>query len=615
MVRLYHKITLFFRNLAEPYQLSVTPPSGDILPYLKTHFRPLRVIIMGSVIATILLASIEVWLIYYAGHVVDLLSIYHPSELWSNEAEGLIIAALIILLLRPLLHFLVMAINDIAFQCNAATLVRWRAYDHVSRQSVGWFQEDLSGRLSGRLVAIGTHVSDSIHVVLNVIAFGFVYLVGVVLLLSQSNIWLVIPLLIWLALYIGVMVFMMPRMVDRYHDSTSAKSALLGAIVDNFSNFDTIKLFAPREHFMTEQRRHLEDTRQSLYAARRLSVGIFTVLVGLEAIILVGFVGYGMWLWSIEAVSIGVVSSAIALSFRMTTIADWVFDSFHLAFRSIGSLREALCSIGQPLAIIQEPNAPDLLIEKGDITISSLSHHYGVDRGGLNNLSLSIKAGEKIGIIGRSGAGKSTLVNLILRFFAAEQGSIYIDGQDISTVNQNSLHSVVGMVAQQAALLNRSVRDNILLGHEDVSEETLIEVAKKARAHEFIIGLEDSKGRTGYDAHVGERGIKLSGGQRQRIALARVFLKNAPILILDEATSALDSEIEEAIQGALNSVMQQKTVIAIAHRLSTIVQMDRIIVLDEGKIVEEGTHESLLKSGGLYAAFWARQSSGFIKTG
>ena len=271
-------------------------------------------------------------------------------------------------------------------------------------------------------------------------------------------------------------------------------------------------------------------------------------------------------------------------------------------------------TIGQPLAIPQDPDAPALRLTKGDITISDLSHHYGVEKGGLNGVSLSIRAGEKIGVVGRSGAGKSTLVNLILRFFAAETGTIKIDGQDISTVDQNSLHHAIGMVAQQAALLNRSVRDNILLGHLDVSDEMLVQVAKKAQAHDFIMDLKDSKGRTGYDAHVGERGVKLSGGQRQRIALARVFLKNAPILILDEATSALDSEVEAAIQQSLNSVMEQKTVIAIAHRLSTIVQMDRIIVLDEGRIAEQGTHQDLLKAGGLYASFWARQSGGFIKT-
>ena len=611
---LYEKIALFFLELGRPYQLSDTPPSRKIWPYMKSHLKPLRAIIIGSVVCTILVATIEVWLIQYAGQIIDLLSEHSPQEIWQKEGVNFAIAAAIITFLRPLLHFLVMAMNDIAFQCNSATLVRWRAYDHLSRQSVGWFQEDLSGRTSGRLVDIGNHVSDSIHVVLNVVAFGFVYLIGVLLLLSQTNIWLVVPLLIWLAMYIAVVVFVMPRMVHRWHDFTSAKSALLGTVVDNFSNFDTIKLFAPRDYIMNEQRMRLEDTRQTLFAARKLGIGTHTILIALEAVILVGFIGYGIWLWSMEAVTIGLVSSAIALSLRITTIADWIFDSCRWTFMRIGSLREALRTIGQPIAIPQKEDAPALIVDKGDIEISDLAHHYGVQKGGLNGISLTIKAGEKIGVVGRSGAGKSTLVNLILRFFAAEKGSVIIDGQDISIVDQNSLHHAIGMVAQQAALLNRSVRDNILLGFSNVSEEALIAVAKKAQAHDFIMALEDSKGRKGYDAHVGERGVKLSGGQRQRIALARVFLKNAPILILDEATSALDSELESAIQNTLNDIMKEKTVIAIAHRLSTIVQMDRIIVLDDGKIIEQGSHDELLQAGGLYANFWDRQSGGFIKT-
>lgn len=614
MSLLYQKLASFFLELGQPYQLSDTPPSREIWPYLKTHLKPLRAIIIGSVICTILAATIEVWLIHYAGQIIDLLAKHSPQEIWQKEGVNFAIAAAVIAFLRPCLHFFVMAMNDIAFQCNSATLVRWRAYDHLSRQSVGWFQEDLSGRTSGRLVDIGNHVSDSIHVVLNVVAFGFVYLIGVVLLLSQTNIWLVVPLLIWLSFYIAVVFFVMPRMVRTWHDFTSAKSALLGTVVDNFSNFDTIKLFAPRDYIMNEQRMRLEDTRQTLFAARKLGIGTHTVLIALEAIILVGFIGYGIWLWSMEAVTIGLVSSAIALSLRITTIADWIFDSCRWTFMRIGSLREALHTIGQPIAIPQKENAPDLIVDKGDIVISDLTHHYGVKKGGLNGVSLHIKAGEKIGIVGRSGAGKSTLVNLILRFFAAEKGTISIDDQDISIINQNSLHQTIGMVAQQAALLNRSVRDNILLGFNDVSDDRLIAVAKKAQAHDFIMALEDSKGRKGYDAHVGERGVKLSGGQRQRIALARVFLKNAPILILDEATSALDSELETAIQQTLNDVMKEKTVIAIAHRLSTIVQMDRIIVLDDGKIVEQGSHDALLKAKGLYANFWERQSGGFIKT-
>ena len=612
MFSVYHRITTFFLELMQPYQLSDKPPSQEIWPYMKAHLWPMRYIIMGSVIFTILSASVEVWLIQYAGQIVDLLTTHTPNDIWAEEGLGLGLAALAILLLRPALEFLRMAMNDIAFQCNSATMVRWRAFDHLSQQSVGWFQEDLSGRTSGRLVDIGNHVSDTIHAALNTFAFGVVYMVGVVLVLSQINIVLALPLLLWLGLYISVVYVVIPRMINTWHDFSAAKSALLGSVVDNFSNFDTMKLFGPRGVIMKEQRRRLEDTRQALFHARQVGVGLNTSLVALEAVILVGFIGYGIFLWSVDAASIGLISSAIALSFRITTMADGIFDSMRWVFLRIGSLREALRTIGQPIAIPQAANSPQLQITKGEITIETVTHHYGLEQNGLNGLSLTVKAGEKIGIVGRSGVGKSTLVNLILRFFDAEGGRIKIDEQDIAHVDQDSLRAAIGMVAQQAALLNRSVRDNILLGREEVTEDTLIAVAKKAHAHDFIMSLKDSKGRTGYDAHVGERGVKLSGGQRQRIALARVFLKNAPILILDEATSALDSEVEAEIQQALIGVMEDKTVIAIAHRLSTIVQMDRIIVMDEGRIVEEGSHMELLNKAGLYASFWERQSGGFI---
>jgi len=308
------------------------------------------------------------------------------------------------------------------------------------------------------------------------------------------------------------------------------------------------------------------------------------------------------------------VSSAIALSLRITTMADWILDSIWWVFRSVGSLREALKTIGQPISIPQADDAPDLVVKDAGIEFCNLRHHYGQTQGGVEDISLSIKPGEKIGLVGRSGAGKSTLVNLILRFFEAESGKILIDGQDIRDVDQDSLRNAIGMVAQQAALLNRSVRDNILLGRTDITEAELIEATTLACAHEFIMDLRDNKGREGYDAHVGERGVKLSGGQRQRVALARVILKDAPILILDEATSALDSEVEAEIQKSLVGVMKDKTVIAIAHRLSTISQMDRIIVLDGGRIVEQGTHDDLKAKGGLYTSFWERQSGGFIDT-
>ena len=335
-------------------------------------------------------------------------------------------------------------------------------------------------------------------------------------------------------------------------------------------------------------------------------------MTALEGIMMVGFVGYGLYLWSNGLASIGLIGAAVALSLRITTMAEWVFDAVWWIFLRVGSLREALKTIAQPLTIPVTENAPTLKITNGEINVVDVTHHYGLGQGGLEKLSLTIRPGEKVGLVGRSGAGKSTLVNLILRFHEAESGHIAIDGQNIRKVEQDSLRAAIGMVSQQAALLNRSVRDNIALGGHDYSQEQIELAAREARAHEFIMQLEDTAGRRGYDAHVGERGIKLSGGQRQRIALSRVILKAAPILILDEATSALDSEVEEEIQSALIGVMRDKTVIAIAHRLSTIAKMDRIVVLDKGEIVEQGTHQQLLQGDTLYASFWKHQSGGFI---
>lgn len=612
MIKAYDYFTTAVLNLVQPYSSTDKAPADRVWPYLKSHLQPINKALVFSLCVTVVAASIEVWLISYAGKLIDTLAVTKGADILKMHGFELVVAAVILLLFRPISQLLRHSVNDIGLNCNIATLVRWRAHGHLANQSVGWFQEDLTGRTAIRLVDIGNHVADIFYQWLNAMAFGLVYMVGIVMLMSDTDPRLAAPLLVWLLLYIGVMTLFIPRMVRAQQAFQSAKSALSGVVVDTFSNIDTLKLFSNRDLMINDHKVGLENTRQALFLTRQIGVSLRTILTLLEGIMMVGFVGYGLWLWSWGAASVGLIGASIALSLRITTMAEWVFDSVWWIFLRVGSLREALRTVAQPLAIPITAGAPTLKITNGEITIKDVQHHYGKDQGGLSGVSLTVKPGEKVGLVGRSGAGKSTLVNLILRFHEMEHGSISIDGQNIREVEQDSLRASIGMVSQQAALLNRSVRDNIALGRADLSQQQIETAARKACAHEFILQLKDSNGRVGYEAHVGERGIKLSGGQRQRVALARAILKSAPILILDEATSALDSEVEAEIQKSLNEVMNRKTVIAIAHRLSTIVSMDRIVVLDEGRIVEEGTHDQLLKFNGLYASFWGRQSGGFI---
>ncbi len=613
MFSIYDRLTRIALNMVDPYvHGSGAPPSSRVWPYLKSHLHPLRWVLVVSICVTVIAASIEVWLISYAGKLIDQLADTAPEDIWKQHGWSLGGAAFMIALIRPVSQFMRHSVNDIGLQCNAANLFRWRAHDHLTKQSVGWFQEDLAGRTASRLVLMGNYATDVIYHSLNALAFGLVYMIGVVAFMASIDLRLAIPLFIWLALYTTLMVLIVPRMVQSMETFMASKSALLGGIVDAFTNFDTISLFARREDIEADHRTSLETTRQTLFKARQISVGMRTITVALEGVIIVGFVGYGVWLWSQGVASIGLVSAAVAMSLRITTMADWVSEAVWSIFQQVGSVREALLSISQPLVIPLDENAPELNVTAGAIEIKGARHHYGKEKGGLVGIDLTIGAGEKVGLVGPSGAGKSTLVNLILRFYEPEAGKILIDGQDIRTVDQQSLRRAIGMVSQQAALLNRSVYDNIALGNMEASREQIEAAAREAKAHDFILELADSKGREGYDAHVGERGVKLSGGQRQRIALARVILKSAPILILDEATSALDSAVEAEIQTALKDVMQNKTVIAIAHRLSTIAELDRIVVIDAGQIVEIGTHTQLLENGGLYATLWNRQSGGFI---
>jgi ATP-binding cassette, subfamily B, multidrug efflux pump len=602
-------------QLVDPFQHynERTSPT-TVWSFILEHLRPLRRVIVMSLALSVVSAALEVWLIYYASRLVDTLTTTPREQLWTEHGAEFLFVAILVLVARPLSWLGREALDDIAFRPNAITMIRWRAHRHVLGQSVGWFQRGLSGRIAARVREIGTSATGAAYTVLHTLTFVIIYIAGSIWLMASVDFRLVIPLVAWAAMYLGLMTYAVPRFRDASEKLQETQSTLSGFLVDTYANIDTIKLFGDRQEDDRESRDRFEATRSAFFNLQRVEVTINAGMMVLGTLLMVLLVGYSIVLWQAGDAPLGIVAAALALSFRINGMAEWLLDAVASLFGHIGATREALTTVAQPLDIQDAPDASDLRVSGGTIQLSDVSHHYGQGDGGLDRVSVEIAAGEKVGLVGPSGAGKSTLVNLILRFFETETGRIEIDGQDIRSVTQDSLRKHIEMVTQDAALLDRSVRDNIAFGRCDVSDTEIQAAARKAAADTFIAGLQDPEMRSGYDAHLGERGVRLSGGQRQRIALARAILKNAPILVLDEATSALDSEVEAEIQKALYRVMEGKTVITIAHRLSTIARMDRIVVLDQGRIVEEGCHEQLIELGGVYARLWARQSGGFIGT-
>ncbi len=603
----------YFESLVEPYasyEETDTPPDR-LWPFLWAYSQPFKLVFALTAFMSVVVAAVEIWLIGYMGRLVDLLQ-GEPSEVWAQHGTEFSLVVLFILILRPALHGLDVLLLNNAIIPNFGTLIRWRAHRQVLRQSVGWFENDFAGRIANRIMQTPPAAGEAIFQIFDALTFSLAYFVGAAVLLTGSDPWLVLPLLIWFSLYAWLILWTVRRVGPAAQAAADARSEVTGRVVDAYTNIHSVKMFADtsREHEFA--REAIEEARRTFQAENRIFTTMDVALTILNGLLICFVVGGAIWLWGLGLASVGAVAAATALTLRLNAMTGWIMWALTSFFRELGVVAEGMETIAQPIQLVDAPGAKPLNFEAGRITATGLTHHYGKTSGGLDAIDLDMPPGQKVGLVGRSGAGKSTFVKLLLRFYDTDGGRIEIDGQDIAQVTQDSLRAQIGMVQQDSSLLHRSVRDNIRYARPDATEDEVIRAAQQAHAHEFILDLEDAQGRKGYDAQVGERGVKLSGGQRQRITLARVILKNAPILLLDEATSALDSEVEAAIQGTLTEMMSGKTVIAIAHRLSTIAQMDRILVLDQGRIVEDGSHDTLLERGGLYAEFWARQSGGFL---
>ncbi len=603
----------FFESLVDPYvnyEEMDTPPKR-ILPFMMHYCRPFYGVFIVATIMAFAIAATELSLIYFTGWIVDVMQ-GDPSAVLDEYKTLLIILAFLVIFVRPIIITLDVALLNNTLMPNLGTLIRWRAHRHVLRQSVGWFENDFAGRIANRVMQTPPAANAVVFQVFDAISYALAYVLGSFFILWQADIRLTVPLVVWFVCYLILLKWVVSRVQPASEASSDARSELNGRIVDGYTNVQSVKMFADETNELDYAKQAIESTRITVKKEMRIYTSMDAILVFINGFLIVGVIGWGIILWSNGQATAGIVAAASALVLRLNSMTAWIMWAVTTYFRELGIVSEGMKTIAQPIALVDIPEAKDLSVVNPGISFTNLTHHYGRQSGGLNNLDLTIKPREKVGLIGRSGAGKSTLLKLLLRFYDIESGRIEIDGQDVSLATQASLRGQIGMVQQDSSLLHRSVRDNIRYGFKHASDVEVINAAKQAEAHEFILGLQDPEGRAGYDAQVGERGVKLSGGQRQRIALARVILKDAPILLLDEATSALDSEIEAAIQDTLYSMMSGKTVVAIAHRLSTIAHMDRILVIDEGRIVEDGTHRELLELDHLYAGFWARQSGGFI---
>ncbi|MCL1141576.1 ABC transporter ATP-binding protein [Shewanella gaetbuli] len=603
----------FFESLVKPLppEEPTQPPKGLYAfcrHYTKGFGAPL---IMMSVL-TALLAILEVSLFGFMGQLVDWLVTKNPDTLWQEESDTLISMSVIVLVIIPFLVWLHASIVYQTLLGNYPMAIRWMAHRYLLKQSISFYQDDFAGRVATKVMQTALAVRETVMKLLDVLMYILVYFTSMLVMIASADLRLMLPMLIWLFAYVAIQWKLVPKLKAISAKQADARSSMTGRIVDSYTNISTVKLFAHTQQEADYAKDSMTSFLKTVYGQMRLVTVINVSVQIINYLLAFTIAAVSIWLWADDAISVGAIAIAVSLALRLNGMSQWIMWEISSLFENIGTVTDGMNTLSKPITIEDKTDAKTLVVDKGTIDFKQVSFHYGEKSGVIDQLNLHIKPGEKVGLVGRSGAGKSTLVNLLMRFHDVEQGEILIDGQKLTDVQQDSLRAHIGMVTQDTSLLHRSIRENILYGDPNATEEQLLAAIEQAQAADFIAELTDPHGNKGLDAQVGERGVKLSGGQRQRIAIARVLLKNAPILILDEATSALDSEVEAAIQESLYELMQGKTVIAIAHRLSTIAAMDRLIVLDQGKIVEQGTHQELIASGGIYSQLWAHQTGGFL---
>lgn len=603
----------FFEKLIKPFppEEPKQPPQG-LYAFCRHYTRGIEPHLIVMAILTGLIALMEVSLFAFLGKLVDWLTVSDPTTFLQDEGSKLLWWGLMVVVALPLTVLLHSLVVHQTLLGNYPMSIRWQAHRYLLGQSLSFFQDEFAGRIATKVMQSSLAIREAVLKLLDVLLYVAVYFGGIVVVFASSDTRLMAPLLVWFVMYLLITVYFVPRLESIASKQADARSAMTGRIVDTYTNIMTVKLFSHSRREAGYAQDSMQSFLATVYKQMRLVTGfVFSVWI-LNSLLILAVTGLSIRFWMQDAMTTGAIAAAVGLVLRLFGMSQWIMWEVSALFENIGTVKDGINTIAKPYTVLDAPSAEPLKVTAGNIVFDQTCFHYGKGSGVFDALSLTINPGEKVGLIGRSGAGKSTMVNLLLRFYDVEGGRILIDGQDIAQVTQESLREQIGVVTQDTSLLHRSVRENIMYGRPNATEEMMLDAAKQARAHEFILELNDVRGQQGYDAQVGERGVKLSGGQRQRIAIARVLLKDAPILILDEATSALDSEIEAAIRGNLYKLMRGKTVIAIAHRLSTIAAMDRLVVLDEGRIIEEGTHTALVAKNGLYAQLWGHQSGGFL---